>query len=158
MILGALLFAVRRAGWLRPLGSKLRPLAQTFWDGLTTGYRLEKRGLLVASTVAMWLLYGLMAYIPLIMFGLAVPFELSYWDGLAIMFIGVIGVAVPTPGGAGSFHYITSLALTAFYGIPDASAAAYVVFVHGAQLLLYLATGLLMLLLKDGFTKGNYNQ
>ena len=147
-VLAAVLYAFRRIGWLRTLTGKLRPLLRTFWDGVVTGYRSGRRGLLVGSTVVMWLMYGLMAYIPLVMFGLAEPFDLSFWDAVAIMFIGVIGVAVPTPGGVGSFHYITVVALTALYGIPEASATAYAFFVHGAQLLLYLLTGLVMLLLK----------
>ena len=96
----------------------------------------------------MWLTYGLMAYIPILMFDLQSSVSLSYWDGMAIMFIGVMGILVPTPGGAGSFHFITVLTLTAAYGIAQPEAAAYAVFVHGAQLLLYLATGALVLVWK----------
>ena len=147
-VLVAVLYFFRRIKWFRILAGKLRPLLRTFWDGVATGYRSGRRGVLVGSTMAMWFMYGLMAYIPLVMFDLVEPFDLSYWDGVAIMFIGVIGVAVPTPGGVGSFHIITVVALTALYGIPDASATAYAFFVHGAQLLLYLLTGLVMLLAK----------
>ena len=96
----------------------------------------------------MWLTYGLMAYIPILMFDLQSSVNLSYWDGLAIMFIGVLGILVPTPGGAGSFHYITVLTLTAVYGIAQSDAGAYAVFVHGAQLLLYLGIGALVLVWK----------
>ena len=94
----------------------------------------------------MWLMYGLMAYIPLLMFDLHTTAALSYWDGLAIMFIGVLGILVPTPGGLGSFHYITTLTLTSVYSITDSDAAAYAFFVHGAQLILYLAIGGIILL------------
>lgn len=79
----------------------------------------------------MWLMYGFMAYIPLSMFDLNAI--LSYWDGLAIMFIGVFGIPIPAPGGAASFYFITILPLTSVYGITHSSAAAYAIFIHDAQ-------------------------
>ena len=131
-----------------PLRSRLSTLITAFVDGLKTIFRTPKRWRLVWTTALMWLTYGLMAYIPILMFDLQSPGSLSYWDGLAIMFIGVLGILVPTPGGAGSFHFITVLTLTAVYGIAQPDAAAYAVFVHGAQLLLYLAIGALVLVWK----------
>jgi hypothetical protein len=45
-----------------------------------------------------------------------------------IMTLLVIGVAVPTPGAVGGFHYFYKLAVTSFYGVkgPEAAAAALV--------------------------------
>ena len=121
-----------------PLRSRLSALITHFANGIKTVYRTPKRWQLIWTTVIMWLMYGLMAYIPLVMFDLHITAALSYWDGLAIMFIGVLGILVPTPGGIGSFHYITILSLTSLYGISHPEAAAYAIFVHGAQLILYL--------------------
>ena len=115
-----------------------------FVSGFQTVYRTPYRWHLIWTTIVMWLIYGLMAYIPLLMFDVAE--NLSYWDGLAIMFIGVLGILVPTPGGAGSFHYITIITLTHIYGAAESGAAAYAVFIHGAQLILYLFLGILILI------------
>ena len=131
-----------------PLRTRFLSLIAAFVDGLKSIVRTPQRWRLGWTTALMWLTYGLMAYIPILMFDLQSSASLSYWDGLAIMFIGVLGILVPTPGGAGSFHYITVLTLTAVYGITQPDAAAYAVFVHGAQLLLYLATGALVLFWK----------
>ena len=39
-----------------------------------------------------------------------------------------VGVSVPTPGGAGGFHYFYKAALTKFFGAnPDVAAAAAIV-------------------------------
>lgn len=66
------------------------------------------------------------------------------------MFIGALGMIVPTPGGAGSFHFITILTLTSLYGVHPSGATAYAVFLHGAQLILYLASGGLILIFQTG--------
>ncbi len=129
-----------------PLRSRLFALITQFVNGIKTVYRTPKRWQLIWTTVVMWLMYGFMAYIPLLMFDLHTTAALSYWDGLAIMFIGVLGILVPTPGGAGSFHFITILTLTSVYGIIQSDAAAYAIFVHGAQLILYLTIGGVILL------------
>ena len=128
------------------LRNRLSAVITQFASGIKTVYRTPKRWQLVWTTVIMWLMYGFMAYIPLVMFDLHTTAALSYWDGLAIMFIGVLGILVPTPGGVGSFHFITILTLTSVYGIARPDAAAYAVFVHGAQLILYLAIGGVILL------------
>lgn len=147
-----------RSNAASPLRTKFLSLIAAFVDGLKSIVRTPQRWRLGWTTALMWLTYGLMAYIPILMFDLQSSASLSYWDGLAIMFIGVLGILVPTPGGAGSFHYITVLTLTAVYGIAQPDAAAYAVFVHGAQLFLYLATGALVLSLKpSGPSSAHHN-
>ena len=148
LILASVIYFGLRSNAASPLRTRLLSLFTAFVDGLRTIVRTPKRWRLVWTTALMWLTYGLMAYIPILMFDLQSSVSLSYWDGLAIMFIGVLGILVPTPGGAGTFHYITVLTLTAVYGIAQSDAGAYAVFVHGAQLLLYLAAGALVLVWK----------
>lgn len=148
LILAIVIYFGLRLNAASPLRTKFLSLIAAFVDGLKTIVRAPERLRLVWTTALMWLTYGLMAYIPILMFDLHSSDSLSYWDGLAIMFIGVLGMVVPTPGGAGTFHYITVLTLTAVYGIVQSDAAAYAVFVHGAQLFLYLTVGALVLVWK----------
>jgi len=133
----------------RTLSRFIAPLWSSFLGGVGAAYHSPRKWMLVLSTVGIWLLYGLMAYLPLVMFDIAGPYDLGPVDAMVIMFIGVLGVIVPSPGGAVSFHYVTVLALTLFYGVSASAAATYAVFVHGAQLMLYLATGLLVITLED---------
>ena len=148
LILAIVIYFGLRSNAASSLRTRLLSLITAFVDGLKTIVRTPERWRLVWTTALMWLTYGLMAYIPFLMFDLQSSDGLSYWDGLAIMFIGVLGMVVPTPGGAGTFHYITVLTLTVVYGITHSDAGAYAVFVHGAQLLLYLASGALVLFWK----------
>lgn len=138
---------------VRLLRRRIRPILVAFTDGLATGLRTKHPVLMWTSTLAIWLLYGVMAYLPLIMFDLTSAHGINYVDGLCIMFIGAVGALVPTPGGAGSYHYITVLALVTGFSMARDPATAYAVFVHGYQLLLYLATGLLMIVWKGGVSK-----
>ncbi len=148
LILAIVIYFGLRSNAASMLRTRLLSMITAFVDGIKTIVRTPERWRLVWTTALMWLTYGLMAYIPILMFDLQSAGSLTYWDGLAIMFIGVLGMVIPTPGGAGTFHVITILTLTAVYGIAQSDAAAYAVFVHGAQLILYLTAGALMLIWK----------
>jgi hypothetical protein len=89
-----------------------------------------------------------MAYVPLVMFDMAGPYQLSLLDAVMIMFIGGIGVAIPSPGGVGSFHYITRVTLVYLFGVDASLAVTYAVFVHGGQLVLYVIAGFLSMVLQ----------
>lgn len=140
LVLG-LLVAQRR--WLlgSRLGQRVAPLARQFGAGLRTLQTAPRRGLLVALTVAMWGLYGLLGYLPFQMLHLAAPYGLTLVDGWAVMLIGALGMVVPTPGGAGAYHYVTIEALTRIYGVARGDAGTYAVLSHGAQLVLYVLAG-----------------
>ncbi len=143
--------AVRRIAILRSL---LRKAWLSLRDGLASAARTHRKPALAISSVLMFLLYGVMAFIPLVMFNIAGPFELSYVDGLTIMFIGVLGVAVPSPGGIGSFHYITRVTLVSLFGVPASLAVTYAVFLHGAQLVLYTVVGFIVMIVQGGSIGG----
>lgn len=125
-----------------------QPAWAAFRKGIATAHRSPRRLMLVATTVVMWMLYVLMAYIPLVMLDMTGPYNLSFLDGMVIMFIGAIGVAMPFPGGIGSFHYITRVSLVEIYGVTSSLAVTYAVFVHGCQLILYVIVGLLAVILE----------
>lgn len=127
---------------------RLRPIWISFKDGLATVLRSPRRVTLVFSTLAIWFCYLLMAYVPLLLFDIAGPYDLSLLDAVSIMFFGAIGVAIPTPGGVGSFHYITRQTLVLLFGVNESVAVTYAFFVHGGQLVFFVIVGFLCLLLQ----------
>lgn len=134
---------------LRRLWNKrLRPIWISFKDGLATVLRSPRRFALVFSTLAIWFCYLLMSYFPLLIFNIAGPYNVSLVDAWSIMVLGAIGVAIPLPGGAGSFHYITRQTLVYLFAVNESLAVTYAVFLHGAQLVLYVVIGFLCLLLQ----------
>jgi hypothetical protein len=75
------------------------------------------------------------------MLDLAGPYGLGLGDAWALMAIGALGLLVPTPGGIGSYHYITTEALVHLYSVPEASAFTYAVLAHAAQFVFYILSG-----------------
>jgi len=65
----------------------------------------------------------------------------------------VIGVAVPTPGGVGSFHEAYRFGMTSFFGAANASAVAAAIVVHALSFGPVILLGLLFMA-QDGLTIG----
>ena len=139
--------------WVRREGSaarqiwtdRLQPALISFRDGLMTLLRSKRRGVIVGTTVGIWASYAVMAYLPLVMLHLAGPYSLGLIDGWSLLLIGALGLVVPSPGGLGSYHYVTILALVHLYGVPEAPAATYAVLTHAVQLVLYTLLGAVFL-------------
>jgi glycosyltransferase 2 family protein len=132
----------------RTWARRVRPVMVSFRDGLRTLVRSPQRAALVGTSIAMWLCYAVAAHLPFVLLRIAEPYDLNLLDSWAIMVIGSLGVVVPSPGGTGSYHYITIQTLVHLFGVGEADAATYAVLVHAAQLLLYVAIGCLCLLLQ----------
>lgn len=62
-----------------------------------------------------------------------------------IMILLAIGIAVPTPGGVGSFHFMCKLGLTRFFDVPDAQAGAIALVFHAIGFVPVTIQGLLFL-------------
>lgn len=124
------------------------PIVASFKSGILTLIRSKNRMGLLVSTVAIWMLYVMMAHLPFIMLGMDQAFEISMLDSWSIMLLGAIGVAIPSPGGTGSYHYITIQTLVFLFGVDSENAATYAVLVHASQMLLYVAVGAVSLMLQ----------
>ena len=139
LALASLAWAIARRA--RGLSGRLLGLALHFRDGLSAVLRLPQRGALVLSTLLLWASYGLMADIPLRLLGLSEAYGIGLVDAWALMAVGAVGMSLPSPGGAGSYHYATVLTLTVLFGVAASPAAAYAVIGHAAQLVFYCLSG-----------------
>jgi hypothetical protein len=147
LVLGAAAWLVRRAvrregsAWRRLWRQRALPALADLRDGLATLWTAPRRGAVALATLGMWACYALMAYLPLVMLGLAGAHDLSLADAWTVMALGALGILVPAPGGIGAFHYVTILTLTALFAVPEADAASYAVLGHAAQMVFHLAVG-----------------
>ena len=131
------------AGRRQALLEKLRETARQFGSGLRTAWLVQRRAGLFGSTVLLWVLYAAMAYVPLLLLGLVEPFGFSFKDSWGLMAAGAFGMALPAPGGTGSFHYATVQAMDLLFDVPETPAATYAVITHGVQVVFYAIGGLL---------------
>lgn len=116
---------------------RLLGVIEAFRDGLLALVRVRRRAALIGSTAVIWLLYAVLAYLPLLMFDI----PLGFGEAWVLMAVGSAAMVVPTPGGVGSYHYVTIQAMTRLFAVGVAPATAYAVFLHAAQLVLYVASG-----------------
>lgn len=152
LVLGVVVVAVLvgLALWVvaRRASSRIVGMMAGFRDGLTALVRTRRPVALVASTVAMWACYWIMADLPLRLLGLADTYSLGLGAAWAVMCIGAVGMAIPSPGGAGSYHYATVQALTLLFGVGASGAATYALLAHAAQLVFYAVCGFAALLVQ----------
>ena len=161
VVIGAIALLGLMAGglwwWIQREGSALRqiwtnqlqPALVSFRDGLLTLLRARRRGVIVGTTLGIWAGYAVMAYLPLVMLHMAGLYDLGLIDGWSLMLIGALGLVVPSPGGLGSYHYVTILALVHLYSVPEAPAATYAVLTHAAQLVMYTLLGAVFLVTQN---------
>jgi len=62
-------------------------------------------------------------------------------------------MAVPTPGGVGSFHEAYRFGMTSFFAAPNASAVAAAIVVHALSVVPVVVLGLVFMA-QDGLTMG----
>jgi uncharacterized membrane protein YbhN (UPF0104 family) len=77
-------------------------------------------------SIPLWLCIALGIWAVARAFRLDVPFSGSF----LIIGLLTIGIAIPTPGSVGGFHEAFRLAVTVFYGAPDASAVGAAIVLH----------------------------
>ncbi len=89
--------------------------AAGFLRGIGTGFRsvmaMEQRGLFLAHTCFIWVMYFLMSYVLF----MAIPAvgDLGFTDAVLVMVAGGFGMVLPAPGGIGSYHWAVSLGFAA---------------------------------------------
>jgi uncharacterized protein (TIRG00374 family) len=121
--------------------SRLIRFLRQFRGGLLSLTRTGKPYKMTFLTIAMWLCYGLMAYIPFILLGLDVTYGIGPVQAWGIMLIGALGVIVPSPGGIGTFHFVTIQSLIMLFSMESTEAATYALLAHSGQMLFYLLVG-----------------
>jgi hypothetical protein len=77
--------------------------------------------------------------------------ELPFIGSFLIMALLVVGVAVPTPGAVGGFHYFYRLGAVAFYGAPNDRAVGAAIVLHAVSFVPVALLGLVFLA-QDGLS------
>lgn len=122
---------------------KLLKIIEGFKEGLLAIFKMQNKGLFIAYSLGIWLLYFLMSY--LVIKAFPETEDLGFSAVLTLFAVGSIAMAAPLPGGAGSYHTLVPLALVMLYNLPQADAVAFVFIFHGWQTILMILMGVLSL-------------
>lgn len=124
---------------------KLKKLIAGFSQGLLSIFRLKNKGIFIFYSFLIWSLYLLMSLFVLKAFDETA--SLGFSAVLTLFAVGAIAMAMPLPGGAGSYHALVPLALVSLYGIDKSAAVAFVFIFHGWQTVITIVAGLISLLI-----------
>ena len=123
-------------------GASVRSVLTKFGDGLGVAREPGRLAVVFAWSFAMWLCVCASAWYVCQAFGIGLPVSGS----LVVMVMMVLGVAVPTPAGAGGFHAAFQLGVTSFYGAQNDAAVGAALVLHIVSFLPVTILGLVLML------------
>ena len=119
--------------------NKVKATLHGLWQGVTSLKDVKNVPLFIAFTLGIWLSYFLHYYLTFQCF--ESTSHLGVMCGLVTFIIGSIAVLVPTPNGAGPWHFAVKTMLI-LYGIQANDALFFVLIVHSVQTLLVVLLGI----------------
>ena len=118
---------------------RIKSFASRFIEGVLSLRRMKNARLFVIETVGIWFCYFMQFYLCFFCFGFSSG--LSMAAALLLFVGGSIAVVVPTPNGAGPWHYVI-IGIMVLYGISTTDAQVFALIVHSTQTLLVAILGL----------------
>ena len=118
---------------------RVKGVALDMWQGILSLRHVRNIPLYILYTVLLWVCYFLHFYLTFFSF----PFTegLGFQAGLVMFVAGTFAVVVPTPNGAGPWHFAI-ITMMMLYGVGNNDAALFALIVHGIQTLLVILLGL----------------
>ena len=129
------------------VAKRLAKMARSFSGGLAVARRPRELVASVAWSFGIWLLHAAEVWIVTLAFGMVMPFAGSF----LLQALLVIGVAVPTPGGVGSYHEAYRIGMTTFFGASNTNAIAAAIVVHFISFVPVILLGLIFMA-QDGLS------
>jgi len=113
------------------LGERMKQMVHFFLDGFLFLMDPAATLKIFVMTIAIWGLYLLMMYAAF--FGFGLNEQLGLRAALVTLAISSIGVAIPTPGGTGTYHAFTSQTLMRLFAVDPTIALSYATATHAVN-------------------------
>lgn len=110
--------------------SKGKNVLRNLWSGIISLRRVQNPALYLFYSLAIWACYFLHFYIAFFCFDFTAG--INPVQAFLIFCIGTFAVLVPTPNGAGAWHFAVKTMLV-LYGVADADAIMFALIVHTIQ-------------------------
>lgn len=121
------------------LFAKVRGILQNVWIGILSLRHVKQMPLFIFYTMAIWVCYFLQFYVSFFCFDFSD--DLSVMAGVVMFAVGSIAVVVPTPNGAGPWHFAV-ITMMMLYGVGKEDAGIFALLVHGIQTFLLILLGI----------------
>ena len=118
---------------------KVKEMFSGIWQGISSLRKVKNIPLFIFYSLAIWGSYFLHYYLTFFCFDATATLGLSC--ALVSFVVGSVAVIVPTPNGAGPWHFAVKTMLI-LYGVADNQALYFVLIVHTIQTLLVVLLGI----------------
>ena len=125
------------------LFAKLKGILQNVWQGIVALKDIRQIPLYIIYTLGIWVCYFLEFYLAFFAFDFSADLGIS--AGLVMFVVGTLAVIVPTPNGAGPWHFAV-MTMMMLYGVGKEDAGIFALLVHGIQTFLLILLGIYGLL------------
>ena len=123
------------------IAARIIDLARSFLDGMDS-IRSPSRAIWIAWwTLVLNVAYVGSLYVPLYAFDFPAKYDLGVTEAIVVVTIATLGIVIPTPGGAGTYHLFCSRALNEIYGVPLDEALAFATVCHSLAYVGFLVFG-----------------
>ena len=119
--------------------NKVKATISGIWQGVISLKGVRNIPLFICFTLGIWLSYFVHYYLTFFCFDFTA--DLGLGCALVTFIVGSIAVIVPTPNGAGPWHFAVKTMLI-LYGVQDEHALYFVLIVHTVQTLLVVGLGI----------------
>ena len=123
--------------------NKVKDTLHGIWQGIISLKGVRNKWLFAFYTLAIWGSYFLHYYLTFFCFDFTA--HLGLMCALVTFIVGSIAVIVPTPNGAGPWHFAVKTMLI-LYGVADVQALYFVLIVHTIQTMLVILLGIYALI------------
>jgi hypothetical protein len=120
--------------------NKVKTTFAGVWQGVKSIGHLSNVPLFILLSFGIWASYFIHYYITFFCFDFTS--DLGVTCGLVTFVVGSIAVLVPTPNGAGPWHFAVKTMLI-LYGVAEVRALYFVLIVHTVQTLLIMVLGII---------------
>jgi uncharacterized protein (TIRG00374 family) len=138
---------------------KIRRILRELVEGFLSIRKIKRKAGFWLSTIGMWVLYFLMAYV--VFFAVPETSNLGVLAGLSVLIMGGIGMSAPVQGGFGTYHIFVS-SILALYGVAEEDGKFFAFILHTFQFVTFLIVGaislVISLLISKSKTNGNTEQ
>ncbi|MDO5446457.1 MAG: lysylphosphatidylglycerol synthase transmembrane domain-containing protein [Prevotellaceae bacterium] len=119
--------------------SKIKDALHSVGEGVMSLKKVKNIPLFIVFSIGIWVAYFLHYYLTFFCFDFTA--NLGIMCALVTFVVGSIAVIVPTPNGAGPWHFAVKTMLV-LYGVAETDALYFVLIVHTVQTLLVLVLGI----------------
>ncbi len=121
------------------LFAKLKGILHNVWQGIVALKDIRPIPIYILYTIGLWVCYFLEFYLAFFAFDFSSHLDVS--AGLVMFVVGTLAVIVPTPNGAGPWHFAV-MTMMMLYGVGKEDAGIFALLVHGIQTFLLILLGI----------------